>query len=264
MGSEMCIRDSPPCRGMAQVWALVERTRCLRELMDENDKDGKSWVLYAAEAGNPALFDKIRVMSEDVYTLFNKADKRGWNGFMYTVRRRTSNLNFLKMVCAACFASRADAAKLEEQLTRVANDDDRSTLLMHSSIGGRNAYNFVCSMMSEIEYAGNPDQHDKNLAMLCWAAQGGDITVLNMVAEGIKVPAQSRQYADRTLIRSHARAHRLAPLSTKRRLQRPPNAHPLDIPYYPLPRTIDRDGRMTNLDEFLRNCRSYSLLRYIR
>lgn len=185
----------PISRRDSQVWALLERTRCLRELMDENDKGGKSWVLYAAEAGNTAIFDKIRVLSEDVYTLFSKPDKRGWNGFMYTVRRRSpNNLCFLKMLCAACFASRADAAKLEEQLTRVASDDDKSTMLMHASIGGRKAYNFVCSMMSEIEYEGNPDQHDKNLAMLCWAAEGGDITVLNMVAEGVKVLAQSRRY----------------------------------------------------------------------
>lgn len=193
---------------MVQVWALLERIRCLRELMDENDKDGKSWVLYAAEAGNPAVFDKIRLISEDVYTLFSRADRRGWNGFMYTVRRRgAGNLSFLKMLCAACFASREDAAKLEEQLTRVANDEDRSTMLMHASIGGRKAYNFVCSMMSEIEYVGNPDQHDKNLAMLCWAAQGGDITVLNMVAEGIKVLG-----AITTIRGAHARAHRKAPL----------------------------------------------------
>ena len=178
--------------------------------MDENDKDGKSWVLYAAEAGNPVVFDKIRIIAEDVYTLFSKADNRGWNGFMYTVRRRgAGNLSFLKMLCAACFASRADAAKLEEQLTRVANDDDRSTMLMHSSIGGRKAYNFVCSMMSEIEYTGNPDQGNKNLAMLCWAAQGGDVTVLNMVAEGIKVlGAIATKHC--SLAYSHDRARRRA------------------------------------------------------
>lgn len=187
-GTNVLMRASSDPEVFREVWALLERTRCLRELMDECDKDGKSWVLYAAEAGNPAVFDKIRAISEDVYTLFRKTDSRGWNGFMYAVRKRApDNLDFLRMVCAACFASRADAPKLEEQLTRVANDDDKSTMLMHASIGGRKAYSFVCSMMSEIKYAGNPDQHDKNLAMLSWAAQGGDITVLNMVAEGIKV-----------------------------------------------------------------------------
>lgn len=233
---------------MAQVWALLERTRCLRELIDENDKGGKSWVLYAAEAGNPVVFDKIHVIAEDVYTLFSKADNRGWNGFMYSVRRRgASNLSFLKMLCAECFASRADAAKLEEQLTRVASDDDRSTMLMHASIGGRKAYNFVCSMMSEIEFTGNPDQGNKNLAMLCWAARGGDVTVLNMVAEGIKVlGAIATKHCSHA---SYACAHRRASPPTKRTIA--PAAEcslKCDIFCYPLPRTIDCKEMKINLD----------------
>lgn len=170
-----------------EVWALLEQTCWLDELCQAKDKNGKSWVVHAAEAGNLAVFQKLGGL--DTNALFSAADSRDWSGFQYAARGRGAfSLDFLSMLCGLCFAEPAQHGLLVQQLTRESKDDDRSTLLMHSAIGGMGCYEYVCGMMREVGCATfQGDMQERLCVLLSWAAQGGDIGVLNSVAGGIKV-----------------------------------------------------------------------------
>lgn len=181
------------------MWSLLERTRCLEELRDDSDKAGKNWVLYAAEFGNLGLFFRLGYRPEDIYAQLSAEDKRGWNGFMYAARGRRRrgaaaaphNAEFLREVRKLCFLGPENRGRLREQLTRVAErDDDRSTMLLHAAIGGRDSYSLVCKLMREAGCAAPPGEGeggpDREAALLSWAVEGGDMDVLNVVAGGIK------------------------------------------------------------------------------
>lgn len=170
-----------------EVWALLDETCWLDELCQAKDKNGKSWVIHAAEAGNLATFQKLGGLNTNA--LFSATDSRDWSGFQYAARGRGPfSVDFLSMLCGLCFAESAQHSLLVEQLTREADDDDRSTLLMHAAIGGMGCYAFVCGMMREVGcVALEPDTQQRLCVLLSWAAQGGDIGVLNAVAGGIKV-----------------------------------------------------------------------------
>lgn len=168
----------------AVVRDLAEQSGCLEELLEDEDRGGRNWVFHAAEAGNLVIFKHLDMKAGGVYGLFNTVDNNGWGGFMYAARGK--NVEFFTMLCGLCFADKKDSL-LSEQLTREAHDDDSSTLLMHAAIGGLDMYNVVIRMIRENgchDHWGNPD---KDSALLSWAAKGGDVRVLNAVAESIKV-----------------------------------------------------------------------------
>lgn len=185
------------------MWALLDRTHCLQELMEDRDKEGKNWVLYAAEAGNRRVFQKIGYGSEGVYAQFSETDNRGWNGFMYAARGRgVHSAKFLKILRRICLSGPGSRGRLTDQLTRVADreahgavegeidDADPSTLLMHAATGGSESYALVCEMMREADCAFPLDERfNKGAILLSWAAEGGDNGVLDTVAEGIRVRA---------------------------------------------------------------------------
>lgn len=179
------------------MWSLLERTHCLDELRDDSDKDGKNWVLYAAEFGNLGLFFRLGYRPEDIYAQLSAEDARGWNGFMYAARGRrrrggaAHSAEFLREVRKLCFSSPEDRERLREQLTRVAEeDDDRPTMLLHGAIGGRESYSLVCEMMREADCAAPLGEGEggpgREAALLSWAVEGGDVDVLTVVAGGIK------------------------------------------------------------------------------
>lgn len=173
------------------VWTLLERTKTLEELLDEEDKDGKSWILYAAEDGNCEVFPKLDKVHADNYAIFSSKDNNGWNGFTYAARGQTvDSLNFLNNMCRVCFIGVAGQERLEEQLKRKSIDD--STMQMHAAIGGYTQFALVSKMMRDIGYAIQSGEDSNDPMLLSWAAKGGDIIVLEMVAKGIKVREFSR------------------------------------------------------------------------
>lgn len=180
-----------PFRGTSQifeeVWELLERTEWLDENKQGRDKERKNWVLYAAEAGNLGIFDKLG--PRDLCAELETKDERGWNGFMYAVRGRgTNSVEFLNRLGDLCFSQAAGPGMLRQQLTRSATDDDRSTMLAHAAIGGYGLFSSVCKMMREARCAGLPDERQNMEAvLLSWAAEGGNIDVLTVVAGGVKV-----------------------------------------------------------------------------
>lgn len=185
-GENVMMRASNHSGVFTAVWALLERTGCLEELLEEQDKQGKSWVLHAAEVSNLAVFQKLDRGLAHVYSLFSATDRRGWSGFMYAARARGEHsTDFLSMLCGLCFAEIKDQPRLVRELTRTA-DDDNSTMLMHSARGGHGSYALVCRMLRDSGCIGEDDEHT-TATLLIWAARGGDINVLNAVAGGIKV-----------------------------------------------------------------------------
>lgn len=166
----------------AEVRDLAEQSGCLEELLEGKDRGGRNWLFHAAEAGNLAVFKQLDI--RDIYTLFSAVDNNGWGGFMYAVRGK--NVEFFTMLCGLCFSDKRDSL-LSKQLTRVAHDDDSSTLLMHAAIGGLEQYNVVDQMIRETGCYDHRGDLDKDSALLSWAAKGGDARVLNAVAERIKV-----------------------------------------------------------------------------
>ncbi|CAM9757421.1 unnamed protein product [Scytosiphon promiscuus] len=212
MGANVLMKASNNDEVFKEVWTLLDRTNCLQELMEDRDKEGKNWVLYAAEAGNLAVFHKTGYGSEGVYTQFSQADGRGWNGFMYAARGKGAHsAMFLATLRRLCLAGAENQGRLTEQLTRVADteahgasdweivDADPSTLLMHAAIGGSELYTLVCEMMREVDCAYPLDERfNKGAILLSWAAEGGDTTVLDKVAEGIKTATFPDEHSDRT------------------------------------------------------------------
>lgn len=185
-GENVLMRASHDPDVFMEVWKLLERTDCLAELMGEEDKMGMSWVHHSAQAGNLSIFQKVEL--KDLYALFCLEDGRGWNGFMCAARGKgPRSLDFLSMLCGLCFAETGEQARLEEQVTRVADDEDHSNLLMHAAIGGRESYAYVCGIVRDVKICDQPVEYDKDAMLLSWAAKGGDISVLNTVAGGIKV-----------------------------------------------------------------------------
>lgn len=171
----------------AEVWTLASRAGCLDELLEERDLEGRNWILHAAEAGNLAVFKQLDRGTREMYDLFSTEDVKGWSGFMYAARGKGDrNNDFLTMLCGMCFPEEKDPL-LSEQLTRVAEDDDASTLLMHAAIGGRESYAVVCRMIREAGCVDRRGDLDRDPVLLSWAAKGGDVLALNAVAEGIKV-----------------------------------------------------------------------------
>ena len=183
----LLMKASSDAEIFAEVWALAERARCLEELKEQRDFEGRNWILHAAEAGNLAVFKQLDGGPRVMYNLFSAVDSKGWSGFMYAARGKGDhNVDFLTMLCGMCFPDEKDPL-LSEQLTRVAEDDDASTLLMHAAIGGREPYAVVCRMIREAECVDRRGDLDRDPVLLSWAAQGGDVQVLNAVSDGIKV-----------------------------------------------------------------------------
>lgn len=170
-----------------RAWRLLEQTGCLRELLGSKDEDDRSWILYAAEAGNLGALSKL----ENNISAFSSTDKKGWSGFMYAARGRgATNASFLKKICetAKSVDDPQSEAHLKGQLTRVAKDSDRSTLLMHAAIGGRESYSLICELMRETGCVNDWHREcDDDAVLLSWAAEGGDIEVFEKAAQGIKV-----------------------------------------------------------------------------
>lgn len=193
-GANVLMKASNSPGVFADVWELSRRMGCLDELREEYDKKGKNYVLHAAEAGNPAIFQKISSDEEpDVYTLFSATDDKGWNGFMYAARGRgLHSTTFLRKLFEICDAQPVEPEQVKEQLTRVADDDDKSTLLMHAAIGGRGSYDTIWRKMQKLKCIDAGDS-DRDVVLLSWAAQGGDVAVLNAVAARIKV--RSKHYS---------------------------------------------------------------------
>lgn len=169
------------------AWALLKQTGCLRGLLDSKDENNRSWILYAAESGNLEALSKPEI---DI-SAFSSKDNEGWSGFMYAARGRgATNASFLEKICesAKLVDNPQSEAHLKQQLTRVANDSDRSTLLMHAAIGGRESYSLICKLMRENGCVDDWRRGcDGDAVLLSWAAEGGDIHVFEMVAQGIKV-----------------------------------------------------------------------------
>ena len=177
------------------MWTLLESTHCLDELRDDKDKEKKNWVLYAAEHGNLGLFFRLGYHLEDIYSQLEAEDVRGWNGFMYAARGRGAHSSeFLRKLRKLCFSRPEDRDRLRAQLTRIATGDgDDSTMLLHAAIGGRESYALVCEMMREAGCdAPSEEGPTRGAALLSWAAEGGDVDVLTVVAGGIKASVRQR------------------------------------------------------------------------
>lgn len=170
-----------------KVWLLLENTNCLDELKDDRDKEDKNWVLYAAEAGNLCVFDKLGQTFEGKFGELETEDARGWNGFTYAARGRgVQSVEFLGELRKLCFSRTAGREMLTDQLTRSTRDADCSTMLTHAAIGGLHSYKLVCEMMRDAGCSDPPDERH-SIVLLSWAAEGGNTAVLNVVAGGIKV-----------------------------------------------------------------------------
>ena len=182
-----------------KVWDLLDQADCLEELLrDARDKDGKSWIHHAAEAGNRAAFPKLDNDLSSLLKEFSSEDSKGWSGVMYAARgQHESNESFLEELCG--HAKPADdpdfESQLKEQLTRIARDSDKSTLLMHAAIGGRKQFDIVRSLMCRTGCDVWSGKHDTTAMLLSWASKGGDIDVFERVAQGIKVGIHPIRYS---------------------------------------------------------------------
>lgn len=168
-----------------KAWEVADQTDCLEDLLKEKDFKGRNWLLHAAKAGNSAVFELIKDQKK-LYNSFNEGDEMGWNGFMYAARgQEGQNGEFFKELCEMCFyGDKGDL--LCDQLKKVSRDEDESTLLMHAAIGGHKTYAKVCRMI-QTTGCGDMNGLKRHAVLLSWAAEGGNIQVLNAVAKGIKV-----------------------------------------------------------------------------
>ena len=183
---EACINQ----RTFEKVWVLLEQADCLEELKAEIDSNGKSWIHYAAEAGNLTALSKFGSDLSAKQESLSAADNEGWSGFMYAARGRGDfNASFLETICGrtTSVVNPGNEQQIKEQLTRVAHDSDESTLLMHAAIGGRKSYEIICSLMADTGCVDKNGKYDQDFMLLSWAAEGGDTQVFETVAQGIKV-----------------------------------------------------------------------------
>ncbi|CAN0283207.1 unnamed protein product, partial [Ascophyllum nodosum] len=105
----LLMKASSDAEIFAEVWALAERARCLEELKEQRDFEGRNWILHAAEAGNLAVFKQLDGGPRVMYNLFSAVDSKGWSGFMYAARGKGDhNVDFLTMLCGMCFPDEKD------------------------------------------------------------------------------------------------------------------------------------------------------------
>lgn len=162
------------------VWDILVYRGLIEKQKAEVDKDGRGWLLHAAEAGNIAVFRHLsRENATDSCALFGAVDNKGWSGFMYAARQKTGGKPaFLRQLLVNY--AHTDSPQLFEQLKSW-------ELLKHSAIGGYDNFEMMCNFMRKKACIECPPADRKYEELLSWAAEGGDIRVLNAVASGLQV-----------------------------------------------------------------------------
>lgn len=183
LGRTECLKRVERVRG-------IIRRNCLDELMEADDRDGKSWFLHAAAASNLDVLVKIRL--PNMYAICCASDRKGWNAFTHAARGQGERgSEFFAKLCDTLLDGDDNADRRKNQMVRVANDDDQSTLLMHAAVGGSENFRRVCLMMRKDDLAPSFAECDRDATLLSWAAEGGDAVVISTVAAKIKVRAPS-------------------------------------------------------------------------
>lgn len=174
-----------------EVWGIFYARKELAGQLAAADKDGKRVLMYAAEAGNEALVDKILDWEREQG---EARDLQGWNVLMYAARGRRS-----EKVLQVLHDWYSHQALLEHQLTM--EGFDGATVLMHAALGGFRSFSTVRKFLSAEESgfakhsASDLERRPLEAKLLGWAAKGGDTDVLNAVAAGIKVLGTVSMYS---------------------------------------------------------------------
>lgn len=162
------------------VWDILVYRGLIDKQKNEVDNEGKGWLLHASETGNIGVFRHLQGLPvQQACSLFEAVDKHGSSGFMYAARQKIGGKPaFLRQLLVNY--AHTESAALNKQLVSW-------EILKHAAIGGYDNYEMVCTFMRERECMGWPAADGKFEELLCWAAEGGDIRVLNAVACGLQV-----------------------------------------------------------------------------